>query len=510
MFSRTDDSFGVNEVLLAQVIGCGLWSLFAAQPLVIVGITGPVAIFAYTIYDIVEPMGYNYFEFWAWIGIWSFIFHALLAILSGCSALKYVTKLPCDTFGLYIAFVYLQKAVEILLLQWDYSGPNSAVPYLALSTALLVVIFGYATFLIGLTSLLRPMWRKIIEDYGLPLVVIFFSGFVHIGKMSAVDLRALPVAASFEPTADRSWIVPFWQSDAGTVFYAIPFAVAVTVLFYFDHNGKLPLPLLCLIIRLFTNASPVSSLMSQSSDFPLRKPPGFHWDFFLLGLILGICGILGLPFPNGLIPQGPLHTKSLCVDKVERGENNKKIFVTTHVVEQRASHLCQSLLFLVTMAGPFLTALNQIPQAVLSGLFMVMGLQALTSNGVVLKIVYLLQDRETVPDDHLFKRVQRKTLWIVLALQIVAFVACFAITQTIAAIAFPAFIVLMIPVRAFLLPKWLPEEDLAALDGQVASDFGMQSLGGGSARQDDGAQQGVSPVSSTESPGRETPLSKDE
>lgn len=238
MFSRTNDSFGVNEVLLAQVIGCGVYSVFAAQPLVIVGVTGPVAIFAYTIYDIVVPQGYDYFQFWAWIGIWSGIFHALLAVLNACSALKFVTKLPCDTFGLYIGFIYLQKAVEILLRQWGYSQPGDAVPYLAITVALLVTIFGYATYLISMMRLFRPMWRKVIEDYGLPLTVIFFSGFVHIGKMRNVDLRALPVAASFEPTADRSWLIPFWEADAGTIFFAIPFAICVTILFYFDHNGE--------------------------------------------------------------------------------------------------------------------------------------------------------------------------------------------------------------------------------------------------------------------------------
>ncbi|GAB7365736.1 hypothetical protein MBLNU230_g7073t1 [Neophaeotheca triangularis] len=479
MFSRTDDSFGVNEVLLAQVIGCGIYSIFAAQPLVIVGVTGPIAIFAYTIYDIVTPQGYDYFQFWAWIGIWSFIFHALLAILNACSALKYVTKLPCDTFGLYIAFVYLQKAVEILLLQWGYSGPNSAVPYLAISTALLVVIFGYATFLIGKTRLFRPVWRKVIEDYGLPLTVIFFSGFVHIGKMRAVDLQALPVAAAFQPTANRSWIIPFWQSDASTVFYAIPFAIAVTVLFYFDHN--------------------VSALMSQSSDFPLRKPPGFHWDFFLLGLILFICGILGLPFPNGLIPQGPLHTNALCVYKPQATTTTttKSPPTISHVVEQRFSHLAQGLLFLTTMARPFLLCLNQIPQAVLSGLFMVMGLQALTTNGVVAKILFLLQDKHCTPADHAFNSVSRRALCSVLALQVLAFAACFAVTQTVAAIAFPAFIVLMIPVRVWLLPRWLAEGDLATLDGPVASGFVMLSVSGGEEGQV--GEEGGLPVSQSSS-----------
>jgi len=40
MFDRTHQSFGVNEVLLASVLGSVVFSLFAAQPLVIVGVTG--------------------------------------------------------------------------------------------------------------------------------------------------------------------------------------------------------------------------------------------------------------------------------------------------------------------------------------------------------------------------------------------------------------------------------------------------------------------------------------
>ncbi|KAH0556231.1 hypothetical protein GP486_005841 [Trichoglossum hirsutum] len=33
-------SYGVNEVLLASVLGAAVFSIFAAQPLVIVGVTG--------------------------------------------------------------------------------------------------------------------------------------------------------------------------------------------------------------------------------------------------------------------------------------------------------------------------------------------------------------------------------------------------------------------------------------------------------------------------------------
>ena len=40
MFAKTGESFGVNEVLLASVLGSAVFSIFAAQPLNIVGVTG--------------------------------------------------------------------------------------------------------------------------------------------------------------------------------------------------------------------------------------------------------------------------------------------------------------------------------------------------------------------------------------------------------------------------------------------------------------------------------------
>lgn len=134
--------------------------------------------------------------------------------------------------------------------------------------------------------------------------------------------------------------------------------------------------------------------MAQSSDFPLRKPPGFHWDFFLLGITTFLAGILGLPAPNGLIPQAPIHTTSLLVmghplerkdieedatiieaqtpvppSDAERVRTTKlsaldKMIseVPVSVVEQRVSNLAQGSLCLVLLTGPFLHVLNLIPR----------------------------------------------------------------------------------------------------------------------------------------------------
>ena len=40
MFQNTGSEYGVNEVLLSSVLGAGVFSVFGAQPLVIVGVTG--------------------------------------------------------------------------------------------------------------------------------------------------------------------------------------------------------------------------------------------------------------------------------------------------------------------------------------------------------------------------------------------------------------------------------------------------------------------------------------
>lgn len=130
--------------------------------------------------------------------------------------------------------------------------------------------------------------------------------------------------------------------------------------------------------------------MAQSSDFPLRKPPGFHWDFFLLGVTTFLAGLIGVPAPNGLIPQAPIHTKSLLVmshrSKKRMDEEELAVRPSTPdhisnstwsppdsdqtfpqeypvaVVEQRVSNLAQGALCLVLLTGPFLHLLNLIPR----------------------------------------------------------------------------------------------------------------------------------------------------
>jgi hypothetical protein len=367
------------------------------------------------------------------------IFHWILAITNSCNGLKYVTRFSCDIFGFYVAFIYLQKGIQVLTRQWEV---NDASAYLSIAIALLVTAVAYLCGIIGNSTLFQRQFRKFIEDYGTPLTVIFFTGFVHIGKMTGIELLKLPTSRAFFPT----------------------FAVLLTILFWFDHN--------------------VSSLIAQGTEFPLRKPAGFHWDIFLLGLTTGVAGLLGIPFPNGLIPQAPFHTTSLCVTRTVSDVDNEANKghtqrVVDHVVEQRVSNLAQGLLTLGTMTGPLLIVLHLIPQAVLAGLFFVMGIQALEANGITAKLVFLAKDRHlTSRSDPLMRVDRRKAIWGFVALELVGFGATFAITQTIAAIGFPVFIFLYIPLRTFIMPRWFTTQELGLLDAPTASPFTMESVGG--------------------------------
>ena len=184
------------------------------------------------------PTGTNYFAFMCWIGLWSLVMHWVLALTNACNALKYVTRFPCDIFGFYVAFIYLQKGIQILTRQG--SGEEF---YLSVMVSLLVLGFGYMCGVLGTSPLFQHYIRLFVKDYGTPLTVVFFTGFCYFGKMASVNLAVLPVSKAFFPTANRSWFVHFWDIRVGDVFIAIPFAILLTILFYFDHNGNSPRPL---------------------------------------------------------------------------------------------------------------------------------------------------------------------------------------------------------------------------------------------------------------------------
>lgn len=140
-----------------------------------------------------------------------------------------------------------------------------------------------------------------------------------------------------------SWIISQQMLDVPVLYIIGAFipATMIAVLYYFDHS--------------------VASQLSQQKEFNLRKPSSYHYDLLLLGFLVCkgkialdlhilnfvfwvlsssfflfffliinrdflysslallwqtlMCGLLGIPPSNGVIPQSPMHTKSLATLK---------------------------------------------------------------------------------------------------------------------------------------------------------------------------------------------------
>jgi MFS superfamily sulfate permease-like transporter len=116
MSRRTDDFFGVNESLFASVLAAMVFSPFGTQPLTIVGITGLISLFNYTIFDIIaiyDPSIYP--QFMAWTAIWAAIWHWLAAFWNLCDYMRYVTDYSSETFGMYVGIIYMSKVTVLIL-----------------------------------------------------------------------------------------------------------------------------------------------------------------------------------------------------------------------------------------------------------------------------------------------------------------------------------------------------------------------------------------------------------
>lgn len=454
MFDRTDHAYGVNEVLLASAMAGVVFGALGGQPLCIVGVTGPISILNYTIYDIVKDWSSNYFGFMFWVCIWSMILHFILVFSNAVALLQFVTAFPCDIFGLFINVVYIQKGIQVLSRQFNSQerGKDVEGGFASVVVALVMTIFGTMFKNFTITPFLNHPLRTFISDYSTPLSVLFWSAFTHFGGyLNDVHFQKLPITKSFHPTSstrrDKSTWLAYHSIPTKDIFIALPFGIILTVLFYFDHN--------------------VSSLMAQRHQYKLKKPATFHYDFLLLGITTGVAGVLGIPAPNGLIPQAPLHTESLLVRDIN-GD-------VVRCVEQRFTNTVQGLMMIGTMTRPLLVCLGQIPQAVLSGLFFIMGINGLMGNAILKRILWLFTEKRLKDSTSLLQKVKTKWLILFLCFSLAGFTGEFAITNTIAAILFP--IVLLLTVIVCLFFRFIfPHHQLSLLDQNVAQDFTLKNL----------------------------------
>ena len=241
---------------------------------------------------------------------------------------------------------------------------------------------------------------------------------------------------------DRGWLIDFWNLEVKWIFVALPIGFLLTLLFYYDHVYATSILLGTKVVADDWHQQNQSSVAAQARQFPLKKPGGFHWDFFLLGCTSFIAGIIDIPLPNGLVPQAPVHTDSLTnyksVLKIIKTEDGSEIhhqeIVAESVAEQRVSHFLMGLAIIATMTGPILIVLNLIPRALFGGVFFVVGWGGLEGNGIMAKIIYLIREPRFIQPDEPLLQISKKRIAFYLFWQIFGITATVGVSQTIAAI----------------------------------------------------------------------------
>ncbi|KAK4698793.1 hypothetical protein P7C70_g7476, partial [Phenoliferia sp. Uapishka_3] len=119
------------------------------------------------------------------------------------------------------------------------------------------------------------------------------------------------------------------------------------------------------------------------------------------------------------------------------------------------------------------------PRAMFAGVFIVVGWGSVEGIGVVHKTLYLLLDQHLTPLDHGYINLKKSSIFKYVLVQWIFLAMILAISETIAGIGFLIFITVLIPVRYYLVPRFLTAEELAVLDAPTAnSDALLVSLGG--------------------------------
>ncbi|KAK6265218.1 hypothetical protein QUC31_016055 [Theobroma cacao] len=529
---------------LASTALCGIiHSIIGGQPLLILGVAEPTVIMYTFMFNFAKnrlDLGSELFLAWTgWVCVWTAILLFLLAILGACSIINRFTRLAGELFGLLIAMLFMQQAIKGLV--DEFRIPERENPKLVefqpswrFANGMFALVLSFGLLLTALRSRKARSWRfgsgslrGFIADYGVPLMVLVWTAisYVPAGTIPKGIPRRLFSPNPWSPGAYENWTVIKDMLKVPVLYIIGAFipATMIAVLYYFDHS--------------------VAAQLAQQKEFNLRKPPSFHYDLLLLGFLTILCGLIGIPPANGVIPQSPMHTKSLatlkhqllrnrlvatarkCMRKngslgqvyesmqeayqqmqtpliyqepsarglkelkestIQMASNMGNInapvdetvfdvekeiddLLPVEVKEQRLSNLLQA-----TMVGGCVAAMpfiKKIPTSVLWGYFAFMAIESLPGNQFWERILLLFtapSRRYKVLEEYhatFVETVPFKTIAVFTIFQTAYLFVCFGITWIpIAGVLFPLMIMLLVPVRQYILPKFFKGPHLQDLD----------------------------------------------
>ncbi|KAJ6666472.1 hypothetical protein lerEdw1_020195, partial [Lerista edwardsae] len=418
IFSRPVKS-AIESLFGASLTGIA-YSLFAGQPLTILGSTGPVLVFEKILFKFCKEYGLSYLSLRTSIGLWTAFLCILLVATDASSLVCYITRFTEEAFAALICLIFIYEALEKLFQLGEmyafnmhndldkltlYScvcaepqNPNNAtmelwkeanrsvdtIPWANLTVKecktlhgafvgsacghhgpyfpdvlFWCVILFFTTFF--LSSFLKQFKtkryfptkvRSTISDFAVFLTIVIM---VLIDYLVGVPSPKLHVPEKFEPTRnDRGWLIdPLGPNPWWTILVAAVPALLCTILIFMDQQ--------------------ITAVIINRKEHKLKKGCGYHLDLLMVGIMLGICSIMGLPWFVAATVLSISHVNSLKVESECSAPGEQPKFLG--IREQRVTGL---MIFVLMGLSVFMTSvLKFIPMPVLYGVFLYMGASSL-------------------------------------------------------------------------------------------------------------------------------------
>ncbi|MDA1162187.1 MAG: PTS sugar transporter subunit IIA [Planctomycetota bacterium] len=447
MGAQTDGDIGVVEMLVASA-ACGIvYALFAGQPLVILGGVGPLLVFTAILFRLCGDLNLLFLPAYAWVGFWTSLFLIILAATDASCLMRFFTRFTDEIFSALMSLIFIYEAIRAIVGIFRRSFADESISH---DVAFLSLILSIGTFYIAVSlsqfrrsHYLLPWMREFLADFG-PMIALVAMTLIAWLLRDDVATASLQAPDTLRTTAERSWLVDPLAAPLWVRFAAIGPAILATVLVFLTQN--------------------ITARLINSADHKLQKGPAYHLDLAVVGGLIGVCSLFGLPWLVAATVRSLAHVRGLATMEEAISPDGTTRERVTHVEENRVTGLAIHVLIALSLL--LLPALKVVPMSVLYGIFLFMGAVSLGGNQFFERITLWLTDPDLYPRTHYVRQAPVKVIHRFTLLQLACLAALCAVTLSpykSLRLSFPMFIALLVPMR-FLAARWFDEKYLNLLD----------------------------------------------
>uniref|UniRef100_A0A8C7N2T0 Anion exchange protein n=1 Tax=Oncorhynchus kisutch TaxID=8019 RepID=A0A8C7N2T0_ONCKI len=447
---KTGGLIGVSELIIATAMQGVIFSLLGAQPLLVVGFSGPLLVFEEAFYSFCNANDMEYLTGRVWIGFWLVLIVVLIVAFEGSFLVRFVSRFTQEIFSFLISLIFIyetfSKLGKVRLEGRVVGEPNTALLTLVLMSGTFFIAFYLRKF--KNSAFFPGKLRRMIGDFGVPISILIMVLVDYSIKDTYTQKLSVPTGFSVTSPEKRGWLIPPLGSDGQFPVWMM---------------GASILPALLVFILIFMETQ-ITTLIVCKKERMLLKGSGFHLDLLIIVAIGGVSALFGLPWLAAATVRSVTHTNALTVMSKAVAPGDKPRI--QEVKEQRVTGFFVALF--VGLSIVIGDLLRQIPIAVLFGIFLYMGVMSLNGIQLTERMLLLLMPPKYHPDHTYVRKVRTLRMHLFTGIQLVCLAALWAVMSTAASLAFPFVLILTVPVKWFLLPRIFTTREMQCLDADDA------------------------------------------